>query len=84
MEIPDNLFEEIELLNMYKLDNVSEGLKVHHDASPERIDAIKRLHEKDLTTLEDGGYLTHLGILAAEHAQALITILRSTQKDPLK
>jgi uncharacterized protein (TIGR02647 family) len=77
MDIPDDLFEEIELLNMYRLDNVSEGLKVHHDASPARIDAIKRLHEKDLTTLADGGYLTPLGIQAAEHAQALITILKS-------
>lgn len=78
MDLPDDLFEEIKLLNMYRLDNVSEGLKIHHDASPERIEAIKRLHEKDLTTLEDGGYLTPLGIQAAEHAQALITILRST------
>ena len=37
--------------------------------------AITRLHEKGLISEADGGYLTSLGIDAAEHAQGLLTIL---------
>jgi len=33
------------------------------------------LHEKGLITQVDGGYLTDLGRKAAEHSQALTTIL---------
>ena len=77
MDLKHDLFEEIKLLNMYKLNNISEGLKIHHDAGDKRIAAAQRLNEKNLTTLEDGGYLTQLGIQAAEHTQALITILQS-------
>jgi uncharacterized protein (TIGR02647 family) len=36
------------------------------------------LHAKGLLTLVDGGYLTGLGRDAAEHAQAVLTILTSS------
>ena len=46
--------------------------------SPAIIAATRRLHAKGLLTLVDGGYLTSLGRDAAEHAQAVLTILSST------
>jgi len=69
---------DVELLNLFELDSSQTGLKIHHVASPERIASAKRLFESDLTTQLDGGYLTPLGIRAAEHAQALIRILKPT------
>jgi len=41
------------------------------------IEAVRRLHAKGLLTQVDGGYLTGLGRDAAEHAQAMLTILTS-------
>ncbi|MGK9065959.1 TIGR02647 family protein [Stutzerimonas chloritidismutans] len=69
---------ELEILRLFNLDNSLEGLKVHHDASPEAVAATQRLHAKGLTTQPDGGYLTGLGRDAAEHAQVLLTILSGT------
>jgi uncharacterized protein (TIGR02647 family) len=57
-----------------------EGIKVHKSAGKTAIDATKRLHRKDLITLADGGYLTHLGMEAAEHAQALLAILLAEEE----
>lgn len=69
---------EINLLNQFNLGNTREGLKVHdHDASAETVAAAGRLHERGLISLPDGGYLTSLGLDAAEHAQTLMTILRT-------
>lgn len=73
------LIAEIELLALFNLANTQEGLKVHQNATSEAIAAAARLHEKKLTTLPDGGYLTSLGLDAAEHAQGLATILRTAQ-----
>ena len=39
--------------------------------------AAERLHAKGLLTQPDGGYLTSLGLDAAEHSQTLLTILRT-------
>jgi uncharacterized protein (TIGR02647 family) len=39
------------------------------------IDAAIRLYQKKLITQNDGGYLTDLGREAAEHADALLSIL---------
>ena len=69
---------DIELLNLFELDSSQTGLKIHHVASPERIASAKRLFESNLTTQLDGGYLTPLGTKAAEHAQALLRILKPT------
>lgn len=77
MAYTPELIAEVELLTLFNLDSTQEGLKVHHSAAPEVIAAARRLFDKGLTTLEDGGYLTSLGLDAAEHAQALLTILKS-------
>jgi uncharacterized protein (TIGR02647 family) len=70
---------DVELLNLFELDSSQTGLKIHQVASPERIASARRLFESSLTTQVDGGYLTPLGIKAAEHAQALVRILKPTQ-----
>ena len=48
---------------------------MHKTAEASAIAATQRLHTQGLITLNDGGYLTPLGVRAAEHAQALLTIL---------
>lgn len=74
------LVAELELLSLYNLRNTQEGLKVHHIAAPAAVAAAKRLFDKGLTTQVDGGYLTSLGLDAAEHAQSLLIILTSAQE----
>ena len=75
MSYTPELVAELEILALFNLANTKEGLKVHHTAAPSAIAAAQRLHDKGLTTLNDGGYLTSLGLDAAEHAQSLLTIL---------
>jgi uncharacterized protein (TIGR02647 family) len=70
-------FADLELLNLFTLDSSQAGLKIHHEAAPARIASAKRLFEKELVTQIDGGYLTPLGMQAAEHAQILIRVLHS-------
>jgi uncharacterized protein (TIGR02647 family) len=72
-----DLIAELEILALYNLDNHQAGLKVHHNASSQAQSAISRLYEKGLVNQADGGYLTSLGLDAAEHAQSLLTILNS-------
>ena len=68
--------EEIKLLNQFNLDSRANGIKVHaHEASQEAVAAAERLFHKGLTDHIDGGYLTDLGIEAANHAQTLIRLL---------
>jgi uncharacterized protein (TIGR02647 family) len=71
------LMAEMNILNLFNLATTQEGIKVHSNATPEAIAAAGRLHEKGLTTQPDGGYLTPIGHEAAEHAQALISLLRT-------
>ncbi len=66
---------ELDVLIRYNLDSAYRGIKVHKTASPEVIEAVKRLHAKGLITQVDGGYLTDLGRKAAEHAQTLLLML---------
>ena len=66
---------ELNLLARFNLANHQEGLKLHSDADPQLLAAAGRLHGQGLITQADGGYLTSLGLDAAEHAQALLTIL---------
>lgn len=66
---------ELDVLIRYRLDSAYQGLKVHRSANPETIEAVKRLYQKGLITRIDGGYLTDLGIKAAEHAQTLLLML---------
>ena len=75
MSYTPELVAELEVLRQFNLENLQEGLKVHHEASPSTIAAFARLHAKGLITQVDGGYLTSLGRDAAEQAQSLLTTL---------
>ncbi|KMN13984.1 DNA-binding protein [Pseudomonas weihenstephanensis] len=77
MTFPPELVAELEVLALFDLNSTQEGLKVHQDADNNLIAAAKRLHEKDLITQADGGYLTSLGRDAVEHVQTLLSILTS-------
>jgi len=79
MSFTPELVAELEILALFNLSNTREGLKIHHTATPQAIAAALRLHDKELTTQADGGYLTSLGLDAAEHAQSLLTILAVTE-----
>lgn len=71
---PDRV-EELKILALFDLSSTLEGIKVHKTADACAIAATQRLHTQGLITLNDGGYLTPLGVRAAEHAHALLTIL---------
>jgi len=75
MPFDTNLTDELNLLTQFNLKNEQDGIKVHNDAAAELIAAAQRLHGKGLITQVDGGYLTDLGRKAAEHSQALTSIL---------
>ncbi|MDN6856591.1 TIGR02647 family protein [Pseudomonas sp. CAN2814] len=77
MAFTKEMVEELDLLALFDLENSQAGLKVHHDASAAAQAAAGRLHAKGLIDKQDGGYLTNLGLDAAEHAQVLLGILRS-------
>ncbi|MFT5692229.1 MAG: hypothetical protein ACI92E_001560 [Oceanicoccus sp.] len=78
MPYKPELIEELNILTRYDLNTTQVGIKVHqHDADSKVITAVERLHNKGLITQVDGGYLTHLGREAAEHAQAVMAILKS-------
>lgn len=79
MSFTPELIAELEILALFNLDSTQEGIKVHSNASAELIQAAQRLHDKQLTTQADGGYLTSLGLDAAQSAQQLLTILRAAQ-----
>lgn len=69
-------FEEIKLLSQFNLASMTVGIKVHASkASPEAVEAARRLFDKGLTDHVDGGYLTQRGIEAATHAQSLLKLL---------
>ncbi|MEQ1559151.1 MAG: TIGR02647 family protein [Methyloglobulus sp.] len=71
----DNL-EELNILIRYNLTTMQEGIKVHKSAAAtEIIAATRRLFDKGLITLEDGGYLTTIGHEAAEQAHLLLGLL---------
>ena len=75
MSYTTKLVDETNMLILFDLSNSQEGIKVHTSAGDDSIEATKRLYEKGLITQKDGGYLTALGVDAAEHAQSLLTIL---------
>lgn len=79
MSFTPEMIAELEVLALFNLDSTQEGIKVHSNASAAMIQAAQRLHDKQLTTQPDGGYLTSLGIDAAQSAQQLLTILGATQ-----
>ncbi len=75
MTLTPALLEELELLNMFNLNTTQQGIKIHHDASPGKVEAGKRLFAKGMITQADGGYLTSLGQQVAEQAQTLVALL---------
>lgn len=77
MPFTPELIDECNTLVRFNLDTSQQGIKVHKDADDAVIAATQRLFGKGLVSLPDGGYLTRLGHEAAEHAQALLTILNS-------
>jgi uncharacterized protein (TIGR02647 family) len=75
MPCPKEILDEINILARYNLATTQEGIKVHKDADPGVIAAVQRLHRKGLVSQSDGGYLTSLGLDAAEHVQAALRLL---------
>lgn len=71
---PENL-DELNVLVLFKLTTTQEGIKVHKSAPATTIEATRRLFQKGLITLEDGGYLTTIGHEAAELAHTLFGLL---------
>jgi len=76
MPISKELMSEMTLLAQFDLHSIQKGIKVHADADPELLAAVKRLNDKGLIDEPDGGYLTSLGLTAAEHLQHLLQILK--------
>jgi len=72
--------DEFAILSLFNLTTSQEGIKVHgHTAEPSAVAAVERLFQRGFVTQADGGYLTDLGRETAEHAQALRTLLDSSQ-----
>ena len=77
MPYTPEIIEELSLLARFNLDSTQEGLKIHSNAEAQVIAATQSLFDKGLITQADGGYLTTLGLSAAEHAQALLQVLNN-------
>lgn len=75
MKLSAELIAEMEVLALFDLNNTQAGIKIHHEAEASRIEAAQRLHAKGLISQPDGGYLSSLGLDAAEHVQGILTIL---------
>ena len=71
MPYTQSIVDELKILGHFNLDSTQEGVKIHSSAEPETIAAAQRLYDRGLTTQPDGGYLTSLGMTAAEHSQKL-------------
>ena len=69
--------EETNTLLLFNIQNFQDGIKIHSNATPEVISAVKRLFNKGLITQADGGYLTDAGRKAAEYAHSLFGLLKS-------
>lgn len=75
MQFTQDSLDELNILIRFNLTTTLEGIKVHTTAAPSTIAATRRLFDKGLVTLEDGGYLTTIGHEAAEHAHALLGLM---------
>lgn len=69
------LLDELNLLTQFDISSAATGIKVHTDASQEMQSAVKRLFDKGLCTLPDGGYLTDEGIEVAEQVDKILRVL---------
>jgi uncharacterized protein (TIGR02647 family) len=71
MTFTSDMVAELNLLLRFPSKSLMQGLKIHNDAEPVVVAAAKRLFEKGIVTLPDGGYLTDLGHDLFEHAQVV-------------
>lgn len=74
-----NIHAQLTVLTQFIADTTQQGIKIHHDARPELIEAAETLHQNGLITQRDGGYLTDLGMEATRHLESVIDVL--TPKD---
>ena len=77
MSFPPENIAEIDVLLQFNPATSLKGIKIHHTANPALVAAAQRLFDRGFITLADGGYLTALGTRAAEHVQALFTMLNT-------
>lgn len=75
MNYSDELVAELDVLMLFEHASTQEGIKIHKEAAVTTIEAAKRLHDKGFITQADGGYLTDIGIEAAEYALKLHMLL---------
>jgi len=68
---------ELNVLMLFHDPSSLEGIKVHKEADPVVIAATRRLFDGGFITQHDGGYLTPLGVEAAELTQSLFTMLNA-------
>lgn len=71
-------FAEVNLLMLYQSSTSLTGIKIHKTADPSIIVAAQRLFGAGFITQVDGGYLTPLGVEAADHAQSLLMMLNAS------
>ena len=67
---------DLNLLLQFDVSSTATGIKVHQEATQETQNAVKRLFDKKLCTLPDGGYLTDEGIEMAIRADKLLRVLQ--------
>jgi len=68
---------ELDVLMLFSSLSGLEGVKIHKTAEASMITAAQQLYEGGFITQVDGGYLTPLGVQAAEHAHSLFTMLNA-------
>ena len=78
MPFSQDMLAELNVIMRFNLDSLQEGIKVHSNAEAAVIDATRRLFEKGILTQADGGYLTDLGVEAADLANKLLGIMSTT------
>ncbi len=69
------MLDELNVLRLYNLESMQEGIKIHSTAAPAMVAAAERLFNKGMVDQKDGGYLTPRGQEAAEHAKAILGLL---------
>jgi uncharacterized protein (TIGR02647 family) len=75
MTYTQDLLDELHVLNMFNLESMQEGIKVHSSAAKVVVAAAVRLYDKGMITQKDGGFLTNRGLVAAQHCQTLCGLL---------
>ncbi len=78
MKFSQQHLDELNLLVQFDISSAATGIKVHNEAGEAIQSAAKRLYEKGLCTLPDGGYLTDEGIEMAEKADSILRVLATS------